>query len=626
MGGNPGQRKRRNGSGGGREPFRVALKWAGVAAVWGAVALAGLVAIFAYDLPDVDGAFRSTRKPAVIILAADGAELATHGDMYGETLTYRDFPPALIAAVTATEDRRFFGHFGLDPVGLARAAVANVRAGRIVQGGSTVTQQLAKNLFLTPERSLKRKVQELLLALWLERRFTKGQILAVYLNRVYLGSGAYGVDAAARRYFGRPAAQLSLYESAMLAGLLKAPSRLNPLADQRRAEERARQVLANMVDVGTISPAAAAAAQPRPRLGGRVGPRPHARHLADWVMEQLPAFVTPGDRDLIVHTTIDARLQGLAEAAVARGLKGKPASGPGEAALVALGPDGAVRAMVGGRDYALSQFNRATQARRQPGSAFKPFVYLAALEAGMTPATRFVDAPFRIAGWSPRNHDGRYVGEVSMADALARSINTVAVLASERAGPKRVAAVARRFGLGDEFESGPSLALGVEEVTLLDLAAAYATIANGGFGAWAYAIDKVMDSEGTALYRRRGSGPGRVIAAKHAAVLSAMLADVIGRGTGRAAQLDRPAAGKTGTSQNFRDAWFVGYTADLVAGVWMGNDDGAPMKGVAGGGAPARLWRDFMLKAHANLPPRPLLGAPPVGQWEARTLAPGEGG
>jgi penicillin-binding protein 1A len=395
------------------------------------------------------------------------------------------------------------------------------------------------------------------------------------------------------------------------------------LNDPERANARARQVLANMVNAGLIAPEDAKAATARKPIVTARATRTQTRYLADWVVEQLPGFVAPGDRDLKVTTTIDARLQRLAETRLARLIAGEGAKAHvGDAALVALGPNGAVRALVGGADYGASQFNRATQAWRQPGSAFKPFVYLAALEAGLAPDNRFVDAPLSIQGWSPKNFDGAFRGSVTAAEALAQSINTVAVLVAERTGRERVIRAARRLGIDAELAATPSLALGTEEVTLLGLTAAFAPFANGGFGVWPYAIETVADSQGRILYRREGSGPERVVAAQHVATMNAMLADAILSGTGRAARLDRPVAGKTGTSQNFRDAWFVGYSADLVAGVWMGNDDGAPMRNVIGGGLPARLWRDFMADAHAGLPARALPGASPEPKPMATAPAP----
>ncbi|MBM3952597.1 MAG: PBP1A family penicillin-binding protein [Rhodospirillales bacterium] len=577
--------------------------------VWGAVAAILALGFFAYDLPDVERAFRPTRAPSVVVRAADGTELARVGEIWGRPVPLAELPPELPLAVIATEDRRFYQHFGLDLVGVARAALANLRAGRAVQGGSTLTQQLAKNLFLSPARTLRRKVQEALLALWLESRFDKEEILTVYLNRVYFGAGAYGVDAAARRYFDTDARGLSLYQSALLAGLLKAPSRLNPLASPERAHARAAQVLENMAALGFVTEdeARALGQAPPPRPPERrEAPKPQARYLADWVTEQLSDFVTLGDRDLIVETTVDARLQRAAEGALARAFAEPAPGGPEQAALVALDFRGAVRALVGGRDFGQSQFNRATGARRQPGSAFKPVVYLAALEAGLDPAQRFVDGPFSIAGYSPRNYEGTYAGEVGLAEAVARSINTVAVQVAVQTGLARVVDMARRLGLGDGFEADASLALGTGEVTLLDLTAAFAVLANGGERAWPYAIERISDGDGRVLWRRQGEGAERIADQGHVRTLVGWLRGAVEGGTGRAARLDRDAAGKTGTTQNFRDAWFVGFTADLVAGVWMGNDDASPMKNVTGGGPPARLWRDFMLEAHRGLPPKPL--------------------
>lgn len=599
--------------------FRFGLKWSATFGIWALIAVTLLVGWYATDLPDVDDALAATRRPAVTLVAVDGSEMLTTGDLYGLPVALSDLPPALPQAVLATEDRRFYDHFGLDVIGLARATVANLRAGRVVQGGSTLTQQVAKNLFLTPERTLKRKVQELLLALWLEHKFAKAQILTLYLNRVYLGAGTYGVDAAAHKYFGRSARNLSTYQAAMLAGLLKAPSRYNPLASPERAHGRTVQVLKNMVAAGYLTDSQAKAALKRP--GVRVAGRPGngARYFADWVLEQVGSYVTRGDRDLMVRTTFDPGLQSRAEAAVhevlaKHGKKGKAS----QAALVALTPDGAVRAMVGGRDYRTSQFNRATLARRQPGSAFKPFVYLAALEAGYSPDSMTVDAPVRVGDWNPRNFDKRHRGPLSLTEALAASVNTVAVSLSEEVGRGRVLEAARRLGITSDLAARPSLALGAGEVTLLELTAAYAAFPADGIGAWPYAIEEISDRDGRVLYRRTGGGPGRVAEAGHARAMNRMLAAVVREGTGKKAALPgRMTAGKTGTSQDFRDAWFVGYTADLVTGVWMGNDDGASMKKVTGGGLPAEVWKRFMTAAHKGVPARPLSGigdTPPGGE------------
>jgi penicillin-binding protein 1A len=582
-----------------------------LAGLWATIALAGLFAYFAATLPDISDLAVAERRPSVTMLAADGSLLATFGEFFGEPLRLKEMPRHLPQAVIATEDRRFYEHHGIDPIGLARAAWTNLRAGGIVQGGSTITQQLAKNVFLTPERTFSRKIQETLLALWLERRFSKEQLLEIYLNRVYLGAGTYGVDAAARRYFNKSAREVTVYEAALIAGLLKAPSRFSPARDRERAARRASIVLENMVDTGYLTQRQAdAARRESARLVEVQQARPGNRYFADWVAEFLAGF-GGGKRDLLVRTTLDPRLQSAAEAVIEETLRKEgPKAGAGQAALIAMSPDGAIRAMVGGRDYGDSQFNRATQALRQPGSAFKPFVYAAALEAGFAPASRVVDAPIRIGDWAPKNYTGRYLGETTLAEAVAESINTVAVQVSERTGRKRVVELARRLGITAELTNDASLALGTSEVTLIELTAAYTTFANGGVGAWPYGIEEVRDSRGKVLFRREGGGPGRVLSAEIAADMNQLLAGVIQHGTGRAAALGRPAAGKTGTTQDYRDALFVGYTPELIAGVWFGNDDNAPMHKITGGTLPARTWRGFMLAALKDVPAAPLPSAP----------------
>ena len=584
------------------------VKFAATAGVWTVTAGIGVVAWYATDLPDIDEALQANRRPMVTLLAADGSLLETRGDLYGVPLQVRDLPKALTQAVLATEDRRFYDHFGLDIIGIARAAYRNVRAGRIVQGGSTLTQQVAKNLFLTPERSYKRKIQEVLLSLWLEHKFTKDQIFTIYLNRVYLGAGTYGVDAAARRYFGVPATRIMVYEAAMIAGLLKAPSRYNPRANPALAKKRTAQVLRNMVAAGYLTEPEAAQASNR-RHNRLPRTRQSGRYFIDWALEQVADYLVPGDRDITVSTTLNPALQAAAERRLASVL-----DGPGkrvqatQAALVALAGDGAVRALVGGRRYATSPFNRATQARRQPGSAFKPIVFLAALETGMRPTDTIQDAPITIGDWTPRNFKREFLGDVTIAEALAQSLNAAAVRVGQKAGFPRVAETASRLGIPGEITAKPSLVLGTHDVSLIDITAAYAPFANGGMAVWPYAVREIRDADGKLLYARSGSGPGRVIASQHVGQMNRMMADVIVSGTGKTARLDRPAAGKTGTSQNHRDAWFIGYTADLITGVWIGNDNGKPMKRVTGGGLPAILWKRFMTDAHRGQSKGALLG------------------
>ena len=580
------------------------------ASVWIAIALAAVVAWYAHDLPDIANIEKaSLRKPVVTMLAADGSVLARYGEVHGQPVQVRDLPPHLPRAFLAIEDRRFYQHPGVDVIGVVRAAVRNVAAGRIRQGGSTITQQLAKNLFLTRERTMRRKIQETLLAFWLEHKFTKDQILSIYLNRVYFGAGAYGVDAAARRYFGRSARQVTLFQAAVLAGLVKAPSRDNPIANPKRAAARANLVLSGMAREGWIDARTAGRVR---RDNVELGPRHKratgTRYFTDWVLDLVDDYIGYHGGDLVIKTTLDPRLQGLAQSQLQHTITKNGARKVGQGALVAMTPDGAVRAMVGGRDYRQSQYNRATQARRQPGSAFKLFVYLAALESGARPSDIVSDQPITVNGWTPRNYGGKHRGAVTFREGAARSSNTVAVALAERAGRDRVIQTARRLGITAPLRRDPSLALGAHEVTLLELAAAYAVVANEGLGVWPHGIEAIEDGQGRVLFRREGGGPGRVIEARDVASLNDLFTAVVGWGTGKAAKLGRPAAGKTGTSQGNRDAWFVGYTPDLVAGVWFGNDDFTPMKGVTGGTLPASMWRDFMRAALRDTPARPLPG------------------
>jgi penicillin-binding protein 1A len=608
----PRARKPRPAKTGGRSIPRIILRGGLIAGLWGVVLLALMLGYFALTLPSTADLTVAERRPSITVLALDGSLIATYGDLFGEAIHIKEMSKYLPQAVIATEDRRFYYHFGVDPIGLLRATVANLRAGHVVQGGSTISQQLAKNLFLKPERTFSRKIQEMLLALWLEHRFTKDQILEIYLNRVYLGAGTYGVDAAARRNFDKSARDVTLYEAAVIAGLLRAPTRFSPAGDRTRSAARAQQVLENMVAAGFITDTQMAAAESQKSQLARVVPvRAGSRYFADWVEEQVASFTGLGNRDLTVTSTLDPKLQDAAERAIAQTLdQDGEKSDVSQGALVAMAPDGAVRALVGGRDYVDSQFNRATQALRQPGSSFKPFVYLAALEHGITPQDRFVDAPIRIGNYQPHNYGNKYMGDVSVADAVAHSLNTVAVQVEQRVGVDAVIATAHRLGITSELNRDVSLALGTAEVSLMELTGAYAAFASGGDGAWPYGIAEIKDKEGTVIYRRTGSGPGRVIAPEIAAEMTELLVGVVDHGTGRGAQIGRPIAGKTGTTQDYRDAWFEGFTADLVTGVWLGNDDNAPMKNVTGGTLPARTWHAFMVEATRGQPVKPLNTAP----------------
>lgn len=569
--------------------------WGLVGFLWLGLAIGALIFYYALDLPDTDDLWKTGSQPELSVYARDDGLVARRGRRGGRPMRFDDFPPHLVEAVIAIEDRRFFSHFGLDPRGLLRALAVNIRQGRLAQGGSTLTQQLAKNVFLTPERSFKRKVQELLLAFWLEAHFSKQDILALYLNRVYFGSGAYGVQAAAETYFSRPVQNLTRVEAAMLAGLLKAPSRYAPTRDPAAAARRARIVIAAMEDADFINAELAA------EMAGRdiiITNRSTdgAHYAVDWTLDQLPDFVGRPRADLDVMTTLDRPMQLAAERAINRVLAAQgEARQAGQAAMVVMTPDGAIRAMVGGRAYGKSQFNRAVQARRQPGSAFKPVVYLAALENGLAAGDVFDDAPLSINGWSPKNYDGRYRGAVTAGEAMAHSLNTVAVQISEQTGRDKVIDMARRLGLSGRLRAHPSLALGTFEVSLLQLTAAYAHFANGGQQVVPHIIQAVISASGQSLYDRLAPVALPVVDGRHIGLLNNMLRAVMTIGTGRAARLDGIAlAGKTGTSQNWRDAWFIGYSGALVVGVWVGNDDGAAMARVSGGGLPAEIFAAFM--------------------------------
>ncbi len=571
-------------------------KWVVLTLVWGTFGIVLIMAYYAHDLPNARAILAKKRPATITILARDGGIIGSYGGGFGDWLEPEEIPSTLVEAVLSVEDRRFFEHGGVDYRGLARAMWVNLWAGRIVQGGSTLTQQLAKNLFLTPERTVKRKVQELLLAIWLEQRYAKDEILAMYLNRVYLGAGAYGVDAAAHRYFGTSARNLVVKEAALVAGLLKAPSRYSPASDREAAIGRMNVVLDTMMDAGYLSLNERAAMPQIQFAAPRI--QTDERYYTDWIMRELSSRITRPDSDISVRTTFDAAIQANAEAALAKVLEqsGK-ARAVSQGAIVVMSPSGAVQAMVGGRSYRASEFNRAVSARRQPGSAFKLFVYLAAFESGLNPDTQMRDTPFTLNGWQPKNYDGRFRGTISLREAFSKSINTVAVKLAERTNRANVVAMAKRLGITTPVVSQPSMALGTSEVRLIDMTGAYATIAYGGRGVLPYGILEIGRPRREPIYRRSGDGLGQLVAPARVAQIKSLLRTTVTKGTGRAAQMPGLfVAGKTGTSQDFRDAWFIGFTDNLVAGVWLGNDDNTPMKRVTGGGLPARLWRDLMTR------------------------------
>jgi penicillin-binding protein 1A len=594
----------------GRSIVGMLAYWTLVLGLWCAIGLAGLVAYHAAQLPPIDQLKIPKRPPNIAILASDGSLLANRGETGGRSIPLAELPPFLPRAFIAIEDRRFHQHFGIDPVGIARALYRNLSGVGVMQGGSTLTQQLAKNLFLTQERTASRKIQEAILALWLEANFSKDQLLELYINRVYFGAGAYGVEAASQRYFGKPARAVTVSEAAMLAGLVQAPSRLAPTRNPRAAQARAALVVAAMAELGFVTDKEAKIALSDPATAARGAAGGSANYAADLVMDVLDDFVGTVESDIVVSTTIDPALQAAAERALTDELNAKGARfNVGQGALVALRPDGAVKALVGGRDYSQSQFNRATTARRQPGSAFKPFVYLAALEAGLTPETVREDSPVSIRGWSPENYTRDYRGPVTLRDSLAMSLNTVAVRLGMEVGPRKVVRVAQRLGVSSPLQANASLALGTSEVTPLELVGAYAAFANGGMGVIPHVIAGVKTADGKVVYRRGDTGLGRVIEPAIAAQMNGMMRETLLTGTARKADLPGwDAAGKTGTSQDFRDAWFVGYTGSLVAGVWLGNDDGEPTRRASGSGLPVEVWSRFMKAALAGERPVALHG------------------
>ena len=601
--------------------FKSSVYWCFVLGIWGAIGIGSIFAFYGAKMPSAKTWDVPQRPPNVQIMSYDGQVIANRGITGGQALFLSDMSPYIPQAVIAIEDRRFYSHFGIDPIGLARAMYSNLVAGRTVQGGSTLTQQLAKNLFLSPDRTLERKVQEVLLAFWLEHNFTKDQILEMYLNRVYFGSGAYGVEAAARRYFQKPAKEVNLAEAALLAGVLKAPSRLSPARNPDLAEERGQVVLGAMQRAGFIDDREATTALTQPQTRAKSYWTGSENFAADRVMDDLKALIGDVKEDLIIETTLDFELQKKAEQVLRKTLEDNGEKfNVKEGAIVAIDAGGAIQVLIGGRNYATSQFDRASEALRQPGSAFKPFVYTAALEQGETPNSIRNDAPVRIGKWTPQNYDEKYRGPVTLNEALAKSLNTIAAQLVVQVGPNNVAKTAKRMGIEAKLNTNASIALGTSEVTLLELTSSYAPFMNGGFKATPHVIKRISTTDGQLLFENVFDHPPRVLAPNVAVQMNEMLTSVVTDGTGRNAQLPNwQVAGKTGTSQSFRDALFVGYTANLTAGVWLGNDNGASTKKVTGGGLPAKIWQAVMSHAHegmsiASLPrvtsPSPLFGNP----------------
>jgi penicillin-binding protein 1A len=597
--------------------WRIAAVLLVMALMFGALAAAWVWKSYISTTPPIpsrEALWTVGRMPGMTFMDRDGKIIATRGARHGQRVTLQSLPPYVPRAFLAAEDRRFYKHGPVDALGILRAAQANLSAGSIIQGGSTLTQQIAKTLFLTPDQTFKRKAQEMLLAWRLENMMSKDEILELYLNRVFFGANAYGVDAAAQTYFGKPAARLSLSEAALLAALPKAPSRLSPSRDLPGAIARSHLVLARMRQEGWISAGdeAAALANP-PQLAPEAPDEGDYGYVLDLAALQAQPLAGQSAPDLILHLTVDPMLQTTAAQIVRRVMESDGGrAGAQQAAVVLLAPDGAIRALVGGVDHRYSPFDRASQARRQPGSSFKPFIYAAALEIGLKPTDIRVDAPVQLGPWSPQNYGGGYVGPVTLAEALARSINTVAVRVAREVGSHRIGELAARFGLTD-IPSDPdlSVALGAYEVNLLELTSGFQVFQQGGLRVPSYLIDEIDNASGRLLYRRAPSAPVRVYDEALDGAMIQMMKGVIEHGTGVHAAFGRPAAGKTGTSQNWRDAWFVGFTPDWTCGVWVGNDDDRPMDKVTGGDLPAQIWRRLMVVAHEGLPVRDFAYAPP---------------
>lgn len=588
------------------------LKGVAYAALVGVLALVVAVAVATAYLPSYgELTKRSDLGQMIRVRAANGQVLLSLGPSFGRWLNYDQIPPEMRAAIISTEDRRFRSHIGVDPIGIARSIEVRIATGQWRQGGSTITQQLARNIFLTNNRTFVRKIKEGILALALERKFTKDQILELYLNRVYFGGGAYGIDAASRKFFGHGADHLSLGEAAIIAGLVKAPSNYSPTADVEAARDRSGVVLETMARNGFITPEEAAAANPAQVRIQQTTSNNSVRYFTDWALPQLDTLIDQTTDPIDVWTTLDPSMQVAADQAV----KANAPDGA-QGALVAIDRDGAVRAMVGGKDYVSSIYNRATQAERQPGSAFKLFVYLSALESGMKPTDTIVDEPVTIDGWTPRNAERENLGPVTLREAFSRSINTVSAKIGQQVGFSTIADMARRFGLTTQISTYPSMVLGSSDVRLIEMTRAFASVANNGVAVTPYGIRRVVTADGRLLYQR-DNDEGRVLVAPWvSAEMMDLLQSAVLSGTGRAAQIGRPVAGKTGTTTSNKDGWFIGVSSGLTTGVWMGRDDAKPVPGLQGGTAPARAFHDFMSVAVANRPVEQFQTQVPMPDWQ----------
>jgi len=578
------------------------------------VALAAALSLFGQSaeiprLPEIK------RDPQITYVDRSGAVLGVRGGKFSPPVNVAALPAYVPAAFVSIEDRRFYEHQGVDPVGIARALLTDLGKGRAAQGASTITQQLARNLFLTDDRNLERKAQEAIYAIQLEQIYTKPQILGLYLSRVYFGEGAYGIEQASARYFNKPAARLTIREAAMLAAIMKAPSTYNPAENPEKSAERTRLVLDAMVETGAITDAQRRQALDQTPKVWPAATTASAEYFLDWVDGQTRQAIGTPKQDLVVETTLDMPTEEAAaqtaKAEVDRYAKAKV----GQAAVVSLDGFGRVRAMVGGVDYQASPFNRATDAHRQAGSSWKPFVYLTALEQGRTPDMMVVDEPVTIGNWSPQNFENTYLGPITLQAAFAQSINTVAARLADEVGRPQVAATAHRLGIVSQINTDPAMALGTTLVTPLEMAQAYDAFSNGGNRVAAYGVERIRTTSGQVLWQHHSAPPPPVIANPPLSELTGMMRAVVGTGTGvRAAIPGYDIAGKTGTTSDYKDAWFCGFTGGLTTVVWMGRDDSTPMRRITGGIAPAELWHDYMRLALRRLPNQPIPAGPPPAE------------
>ena len=609
-----------------RTPLQALVYWAVVAGVWSLIFVVGFFAVFSTDLPDTSQLDKIKRAPSITYVDRSGAVIGVRGSLNTPPVDLDSLPPYVPAAFVAIEDKQFYHHLGFNPWGMLRSEIWDLQHPHgPLRGGSTITQQLARNLFLTPAQTYRRKAQELVLAVWLEIHFSKKQILALYLNRVNFGGGAYGIEAASRRYFNKPASQLSVGEAALLAATMKGPSRYNPAANSERAARRATLVLDDMVRMGAITPAQRDEAFAHPvHVSAHLADQ-RAQYFVDWLDSRVRAQLGEPTEDLVVETTLDLPLQAAAEQAVRAGVAGHVGQGVQQGALVAMDGNGRIRAYVGGTDYGESQYDRASQAERQAGSSFKPFVYLTAMDQGHSPSEVMVDGPVTIDGWTPRDYTGRYLGPITLETALAQSINTVAASLANKVGTTNVAETAHRLGIASKIQTSPSMALGAVEVTPLEMTQAYDAFANGGSRVTPYGIDRIRTADGRVLYDHGAADGGRVpvIGQPALAYMTQMLRQVVVSGTGTRARVPGyDLAGKTGTTSDYKDAWFIGYTGGFVTAVWVGRDDNTPMRRVTGGGPPAEIWHAFMQAALPRLAAQPIPGGEALATPE--TAASGE--